>query len=62
MEQEGIDPSLFFDTDGSVYYTTSAGGALQSKIDIKTGKLLTEPEIVWKGIGGRYPEASHLYL
>lgn len=61
VAQEGIDPSLFFDEDGSVYYTTSAGGALQSKIDAATGKLLTEPVLVWKGTGGRYPEAPHLY-
>lgn len=62
VPQGGIDPSLFFDADGSVYYTTSGGGALQSKIDIKTGRLLTEPVLVWKGTGGRYPEAPHLYF
>ncbi len=62
VKQEGIDPSLFFDSDESVYYTTACGGAMQSKIDIKTGNLLTEPKIVWKGTGGRYPEAPHLYF
>jgi len=62
VKQEGIDPSLLFDNDGKVYYTTAAGGALQSEIDIKTGKLLTEPKVVWKGTGGRYPEAPHLYF
>lgn len=61
VKQEGIDPSLFFDEDGSAYYTTAAGGALQSKIDVRTGKLITEPVLVWKGTGGRYPEAPHLY-
>ncbi|HRU39717.1 MAG TPA: glycoside hydrolase family 43 protein, partial [Candidatus Goldiibacteriota bacterium] len=62
VAQEGIDPSLFFDADGSVYYTTANGGAFQSKIDIKTGKILAEPKLIWKGTGGRYPEAPHLYF
>ncbi len=61
VAQEGIDPSLLFAPDGNVYYTTAGGGALQSIIDVKTGKLLTEPKMVWKGTGGRYPEAPHLY-
>jgi alpha-N-arabinofuranosidase len=62
VAQDGIDPSLFFDDNGDVYYTTSCEGALQSKIDIITGKLLTKPQIIWKGTGGRYPEAPHLYF
>lgn len=61
VEQKGIDPSLFFDDDGKVYYTTSHEGALQSQIDVKTGALLSEPKVVWKGTGGQYPEAPHLY-
>ncbi len=62
VEQPGIDPSLFFDEDGSVYYTTSSEGALQSRIDVTSGKLLSEPKVVWKGTGGQYPEAPHLYF
>jgi len=61
VNQPGIDPSLFFDNDGSVLYTTSNGGALQSSIDIKTGRLLSEPKVVWTGTGGQYPEGPHLY-
>lgn len=62
VRQEGIDPSLFFDEDGSVLFTTSAGGgAMQSRIDPRTGKLLSEPRVVWKGTGGKYPEGPHLY-
>jgi alpha-N-arabinofuranosidase len=61
VAQEGIDPSMFFDEDGSVLYTTSAGGALQSRVDVRTGKLLSEPKLIWKGTGGRYPEGPHLY-
>lgn len=61
VEQRGIDPSLFFDDDGKVYYTTSHEGAYQSEIDVRTGKLLSEPKVVWRGTGGQYPEGPHLY-
>lgn len=61
VAQPGIDPSLYFDDDGSVYYTTSHEGALQSRIDVTTGALLSEPKIVWRGTGGQYPEGPHLY-
>lgn len=61
VDQRGIDPSLFFDDDGSVYFTTSHEGALQSRIDVKTGQLLSEPRVVWGGSGGQYPEGPHLY-
>jgi xylan 1,4-beta-xylosidase len=66
VDQPGIDPDLFFDEDGTVYYTTSwngeAGqGVYQSRIDLATGRLLSEPRLLWQGIGGKYPEAPHLY-
>lgn len=61
VAQKGIDPSLFFDDDGSVLYTTSHEGAFQSRIDVKTGKLLSEPKVIWAGTGGQYPEGPHLY-
>ncbi len=61
VAQPGIDPSLFFDDDDSVLYTTSHEGALQSRIDLKSGKLLSEPKVVWAGTGGQYPEGPHLY-
>jgi len=62
VAQPGIDPSLFFDEDGSVFYTTASGGALQSRIDVKSGKLLSEPKLVWRGTGGQHPEGPHLYF
>ncbi len=77
VEQSGIDPSLFFDDDGRVYLTsnwlehmpppaeddpaTPFWGIQQSEIDIATGKLLTTPQRIWSGTGGRWPEAPHLY-
>lgn len=58
-----IDPSLFFDDDGRVYFTTNnhQEGIYQFEIDIATGKRLTEPLHLWAGTGGKYPEAPHLY-
>ena len=60
--QEGIDPSLFFDEDGRVYYQFANHSSIyQCEIDISSGSLLTESRLIWKGTGGAYPEAPHLY-
>lgn len=68
VNQSGIDPSLFWDEDGKTYFVSNRGltfnmerGIYQSEIDIKTGKRLTEPELIWKGTGGNYPEGPHTY-
>jgi xylan 1,4-beta-xylosidase len=55
---DGIDPSLFFDEDGKVYFSGTSGTAT---IDIETGALTSDLERVWIGSGGRYAEAPHLY-
>ena len=67
-DQSGIDPSLFFDDDGRVYFQSNRGMAFkmeraiyQSEIDIKTGKRLTEPKMLWRGSGGCYVEGPHIY-
>jgi alpha-N-arabinofuranosidase len=60
-----MDPSLFFDDDGKVYYTRHGGGrnggVYQSEIDLATGALREEPKLVWSGTGGIWPEGPHLY-
>lgn len=67
VEQNGIDPSLFFDDDGKVYFISNGNdsqgrGFIQmSEIDVETGKKLTENEPIWYGTGGRYVEAPHMY-
>lgn len=67
VKQTGIDPSLFFDEDGKVYFTSTQedGKGRQAtgmcEIDPMTGEMLTETRLVWGGTGGRYPEAPHLY-
>lgn len=67
-EQGGIDPSLFFDEDGTTYLLSNGGGPgdrergiYQSTIDVATGKLTSTPRLIWRGTGGRYAEAPHMY-
>ncbi len=67
-DQNGIDPSLFFDDDGKIYFQSNRGmtfamerAIYQSEIDVKTGQRLTEPEIIWGGSGGSYVEGPHVY-
>lgn len=66
VEQEGIDPSLFFDDDGTVYLTSKyehkeCQGIGQCTINIETGEMLSETRLIWLGSGGKYPEGPHLY-
>ena len=58
----GIDPSLFWDEDGKCWYTGSDnGGILLCEVNPDTGEVLTAPERIWEGTGGRWPEAPHIY-
>jgi xylan 1,4-beta-xylosidase len=68
IEQGGFDPSLCFLDDGTVLLTWTEirdGGnptlIRQSQIDVSTGALLDEPQTIWHGMGGTYPEGPHLY-
>ena len=66
VDQRGIDPSLLFDEDGTVYFLSADmdGGEsliLLAQINPLTGERLTESNIINRGCGGRYPEAPHLY-
>jgi xylan 1,4-beta-xylosidase len=65
VDHSGIDPSLFFDDDGTAYYTRHEGmgnGYIgQSKIDIQTGKLESPLKEIWRGTSGVWPEGPHLY-
>lgn len=61
LQQQGIDPSLYFE-DGRCYMVSNPSDAIWlSEIDITTGKQLTESKIIWGGTGGRYPEGPHIY-
>jgi len=65
LDREGIDPSLFFDEDGKVYYTRQVGGERgysgQQLLNLETGKLEGELRELWRGTGGVWPEGPHLY-
>lgn len=67
VRQGGIDPSLFFDEGGKVYWTGNGTGwapvrgIYQSEIDVKTGELRSDIKFIWPGTGGGYPEAPHLF-
>ncbi len=57
-----FDPSLFFDDDGTVYYTRRGSqGIVQAVIDIRTGKLTTPLRIVSTGMVTQDAEGPHLY-
>jgi alpha-N-arabinofuranosidase len=61
-DQPGIDPSLFFDDDGTAYFTsTTDEGIVQSTFDPTTGRRASDIRPIWGGTGGRYPEAPHLF-
>ncbi len=66
VDMPGIDPDLFWDDDGTVYFTGSSreGGRCriaQCRIDIETGERLSEIYDIWDGSGGKGAEAPHLY-
>ena len=66
----GIDPSLFFDTDGKVYVQGSwihgydkhpASVIRQAEIDVVSGQLLSEVKDIWSGATGKVPEGPHIF-
>ncbi len=65
LDREGIDPSLFFDDDGTVYYTRQEGGrngyTAQRTLNLETGKLEGPLRKIWEGTGGIWPEGPHIY-
>lgn len=62
LQHGWIDPSLFFDDDGKVYFTSNGpGGILQSELDLAAGAFVGEPRAIWSGTGGQAAEAPHLY-
>lgn len=59
---DSIDPDIFWDEDGKTYFVTQGNEGIRvTEIDIKTGKVLGPENLVWGGIGGRFPEAPHIY-
>lgn len=60
---DGHDPDLFFDDDGQVYFSrfTWDRGIVQWKLDLDSGRVLSEGKTIWKGFEDRYCECPHLY-
>ncbi len=66
VEQDGIDPSLYFEDDRAYFMSNGSDekgvGCIQMcEIDIDTGVKISETRVLWHGTGGRYLEAPHLY-
>ena len=61
LEQQGIDPSLWFE-DGRCYMMSNPDNTIMlCEIDPQTGRQLTPSRPLWQGTGGRYPEGPHIY-
>jgi alpha-N-arabinofuranosidase len=57
-----FDPSLFFDDDGSVYFTYfTKDGIMQALIDPAAAKLITAPRRIADSMNGFTAEGPHLY-
>lgn len=67
VKQGGIDPSLFWDEDGTCYFVSNGsdqgegGKIFLCKINPYTGEMLTSSQLISEGCGGKYPEAPHIY-
>ena len=61
LEQQGIDPSLYFE-GGRCYMVSNPDGVITlCEIDPSTGATLSPSKPLWRGTGGRYPEGPHIY-
>lgn len=70
---DGIDPSLFFDDDGSIWYTGNYicrenqyeghHGIYLARLDPETFQITGERKIIWDGMQtrGKWIEAPHIY-
>ena len=61
LEQQGIDPSLYFE-DGKCYMVSNPNATITlCEIDPSTGATLSPGKPLWRGTGGRFPEGPHIY-
>jgi alpha-N-arabinofuranosidase len=65
LDSSGMDPSLFFDNDGKIYYIRHEGqgdGFIAQRIlNLETGKLEGALTKIWGGTGGVWAEGPHMY-
>jgi xylan 1,4-beta-xylosidase len=61
LDDDGIDPSLAF-LDGRVLYTRNGPGSDPDHPFVYQAELgAGRPRVIWRGLGGVWPEAPHLY-
>ena len=61
LEQQGIDPSLYFE-EGKCYMVSNPDATITlCEIDPVTGATLSPGKALWRGTGGRFPEGPHIY-
>lgn len=66
IDQGGIDPSLFWDDDGTCYYCSTGTidgvrGIVGFVINPDTGEILSDKKIIGIGCGGMCTEGPHIY-
>jgi len=63
IERPWFDPDLFWDNDGSVYFSwmSMGHGISQQRIDLDTGALVGPERTIWPGFEDPYCEAPHVY-
>ena len=59
IDEDGIDPSLFHDSDGRSYMLLNRGARIL-EIDLKNGKQLSPATLLFYGDQKRAPEGPHL--
>jgi xylan 1,4-beta-xylosidase len=59
----GWDPDLSWDEEGHCHlaWADPRGGIAHATVDPLTGQLLSETELIWRGIGLSHPEGPHLF-
>ncbi|WP_028552609.1 glycoside hydrolase family 43 protein [Paenibacillus sp. UNC451MF] len=60
INEEGLDPSLFIDDDGSRYMVYGGGGAKLLKLNKEMTAAVGEPVFLWPGTGKASPEGPHI--
>ena len=61
LEQQGIDPSLYFEDDKCYMVSNPDNTITLCEIDPATGLTLQPGKALWRGTGGRFPEGPHIY-
>jgi len=61
LEQQGIDPSLFFEDDKCYMVSNPDNTITLCEIDPVTGATLSPGKALWSGTGSRFPEGPHIY-